>query len=86
MNFDIIANYDNLINANKDSHSFLTESEELTLQQIAYAVESLVMYDEKVSLVNIKIITDIPTSDLEDFISFILNAQDLAEKKYKDEG
>jgi hypothetical protein len=84
MRFDILANYDNLIFVNKETNSFVTNLEEITLSKIAYAVDSLVKFNDKVSLLNIKIITEIPTDELEDFISFILQCEDAAVLKYKD--
>jgi len=84
MRFDILANYDNLIFVNKETNSFVTNLEEITLSKIAYAVDSLVKFNDKVSLLNIKIITEIPTKELEDFIYFILQCEDAAVLKYKD--
>ena len=75
-------NYDNYIYKNKTNNSFLTTMEEDTYSKIAYAVDSLVKYEDKVSLKNINIITDIPTRDLEDFMTFILSAEEAAINKY----
>lgn len=83
MKFDIIANYDSLMRATKDTNSFITDSEEADYIQVAYAVDSLVKYGDKVSLINIKIITDIPTKDLLDFMDFILSCEQAALIKYK---
>jgi len=82
MNYNIMINYDNYIYKNKTNNSFLTTMEEDTYSKIAYAVDSLVKYEDKVSLKNINIITDIPTRDLEDFITFILSAEEAAINKY----
>ena len=76
-------NYDKYIYKNKTTNSFITALEEETYLKIAYAVDSLIKYSDKVSLKNINIITDIPTRDLEDFISFILSAEESAISKYR---
>lgn len=83
MNYNIMINYDNYIYKSKDINSFITSSEEETYLKIAYAVDSLVKYDDKISLKNINIITDIPTNDLLDFMTFILKAEESAIHKYK---
>lgn len=83
MKYDILANYDSLMFAGKDTNSFITDSEEAELVQVAYAVDSLVKYKDKVSLVNIRIITDIPINDLLDFMEFILSCEEAALIKYK---
>jgi len=83
MNYDIMINYDKHLYKDKETGSFITSLEEKTYLKIAYAVDSLVKYEDKVSLKNIKIITDIPTRDLEDFIDFILSAESSAILKYK---
>lgn len=82
MNYNIMINYDNYMYKNKDTNSFITTLEEEVYAKIAYAVDSLVKYKDKVSLKNITIITDIPTRDLTDFISFILAAEEAAMNKY----
>lgn len=83
MNYNIMINYDKYIYKNKTTNSFITTLEEETYLKIAYAVDSLIKYSDKVSLKNINIITDIPTRDLEDFISFILSAEESAISKYR---
>jgi len=83
MRYDIMMNYETLTYENSKSDSFITSTEEYELTKIAYAVDSLIKYMDKVSLKNINIITEIPTSDLEDFITFILACEEAAIKKYK---
>lgn len=83
MRYDILANYDSLMYKDKTSNSFITDSESDDLIKIAYSIDSLVKYKDKVSLVNIKIITDIPIDDLKNFIDFILACEEAAIRKYK---
>lgn len=82
MRYDILVNYDTLMFSGKDDASFITNTEEEEYIKVAYAVDSLVRYDDKVSLRNIKIITGIPTGDLENFIEFILSCEEAAINKY----
>ena len=82
MRYDILVNYDTLMFKGKDELSFITYLEESEYIKVAYAVDSLVRYDDKVSLRNIKIITGIPTDDLENFLEFILSCEEAAINKY----
>jgi len=76
-------NFDNYTNKDKDDNSFITDTEKDEYTLVANAVDSLVKYDDKVSLKNIHILTELPIRDLEFFIDFILSAEEAAIKKYE---
>lgn len=80
--YDIMINYDNYINENKDENSFITDIETEEYIKVAGAVESLVKYGDKVSLKNINILTELPIKDLEFFMDFILSVEEAAINKY----